>query len=541
MIQDAIKKTVFNKEWQYNNKFKKDLLVFLFLFVIVLWIGLKLTILQGFGKNFDSFPGDFADVRFINCILEHNWQWLKGNIDNYWDANFMYPEKKVITYSDNLLGNLPIYAIFRVFEFSVHHSLQGWLLVTVCLNFIFGFFSFYYFLKDKYLALLATFIFTFSLALISQYVHIQMSARYMIPLFFMYLVRALNEKRPLYLFYTGLSLTFQFYLSIYLGFLLLYSGMCFFVVYILFNNVQIRKLTNRDFLQIALGIFVNAVLLGILLFPYIERSDATRYVPYSSIIPTIPTLGSYLRPFYGTEFWPFRDLGLNSNPVTWMHVLFPGGLVVLAVVISPITGIIFKDKFFGVLILITTLILISFLQVNGYSFMEWINKIPGFASIRIGTRIINILIFFFALLTALTLKLWTSKINKNYVGLIAFLFLIFSFFDQRNDWSEYTKTKIKLSNIRVKGIVKEVKSKFDISKHKVFVVIMEQPDPVRFNNYQVDAMLASYRLNIKTINAYTSFANLPFQRFWGNPTLQYLYDYLNEYKINPEEVLILKR
>jgi hypothetical protein len=514
---------------------------FALIFLLTLFLGLKLSILQSFGTNFETYPGDYVDVRFINCIMEHNWQWLIGNVDGIYNGHFMYPDLQTITYSDNLLGNLPVYAVFRAIGISVHHSLQGWLIATVCLNFILGFIGFRYFLKNKWLSLLAAFLFTFSLAVIGQYVHIQMTARYMIPLFFMFLMRFFETKSNKWFFFAGLSLVWQFYLSVYMGFLLLYSGTIVAAVMTYFNRHEFKTITKKNIGQLTISVLVNAGLLFALLFPYMERLKTTPYAYYKEIAPTIPTFGSYLRPFFGTEFWPFLDFGLEQNTVNWLHVLFPGGLIVLALLTIPITYFFSKNKLFLLLSIFTCLIFASFLQINGYSLFAVIRKIPGFGSIRIGTRIINILIFFFALLTAFSVKLWFAKKTETIVAVVAVLLLSLSFFDQRNNWKACDRTRISTSNGRVKRLTAEIKSKYNPQIHKAFAITTDSLNMNEFNILQLDAMLASYRLNIKTVNGYSSFASVIFYKFWNKPDKKHLEAYLLEYGIEPEQILILER
>jgi len=84
-------------------------------YLLGLILGLYFIVLNVTGINFEYFPGDLGDGRFNIYILEHAHQYFSGNLDSFWNAPFMYPEKEIITFSDNLLGTAPIYSIFRVF------------------------------------------------------------------------------------------------------------------------------------------------------------------------------------------------------------------------------------------------------------------------------------------------------------------------------------------------------------------------------------------------------------------------------------------
>lgn len=86
------------------------------------------------GYQFEYMPGDLGDSRFINYLLEHGYQWLKGDVDSFWDAGFMYPFKNTIALSDNMLGTLPIYSIWRVLGFSQETTYQLWWISICSLN-----------------------------------------------------------------------------------------------------------------------------------------------------------------------------------------------------------------------------------------------------------------------------------------------------------------------------------------------------------------------------------------------------------------------
>ena len=159
-------------------------------------------------------PGDLGDGRFNNYILEHNFQYLIGNIESYWNAPFMFPVKQVICYSDNLMGSSPFYIIFRFLHFDREFSYQAWILVICILNYLSCYIFLWEWTKNKYAAVLGAFIFAFSIALQSQVTHTQVFPRFCIPLSFLMLLLFIREFHVKYFFGLFFFCVWQFYLSL---------------------------------------------------------------------------------------------------------------------------------------------------------------------------------------------------------------------------------------------------------------------------------------------------------------------------------------
>lgn len=155
--------------------------------LLFLIAGFFLVILPYVGIDFGSIPGDFGDARFNLYVLEHGFQYITGQVDSYWSAPFFYPAREVTSYSDNLLGNLPIYALFRFLNFNSERSFQFWFIVCMVLNYISAYWALCKFKLGSYPAAVGAFIFAFSLALKYQLCHAQMFPRYFIPPLFYYL------------------------------------------------------------------------------------------------------------------------------------------------------------------------------------------------------------------------------------------------------------------------------------------------------------------------------------------------------------------
>ena len=81
----------------------------------------------------DLIPGNLADSRFVNLILEHNCQSVLGNQELPSPSQF-FPKKNTLFYASNLFGSTPIYMVPRTLGFSMETSFQIWFFLVEALN-----------------------------------------------------------------------------------------------------------------------------------------------------------------------------------------------------------------------------------------------------------------------------------------------------------------------------------------------------------------------------------------------------------------------
>jgi len=81
----------------------------------------------------DLIPGNLGDSRFVNLILEHNFQSVIGKEELPSPSQF-FPHKYTLFYASNLFGTTPIYLIPRTMGFSMETSFQIWFFLLESLN-----------------------------------------------------------------------------------------------------------------------------------------------------------------------------------------------------------------------------------------------------------------------------------------------------------------------------------------------------------------------------------------------------------------------
>lgn len=495
----------------------------LIIFLVTLALGLFFISRNNVGTDLNLIPGDLGDSRFNVYVIEHGFKYFSGTQNEYWNAPFMVPEKDVISYSDNLLGVLPFYAIFRCLHYDPLTSFQLLFLTLVVLNFTTCFLLVQWLFKSPYAAALGAFVFAFSLSLQSQMTHAQTFGRFATPLAFLFLLMFSEKWKLKYLFASFIAYALQLYCGIYLGLLLFIPFLSTFLFIVLKNKrILFGKFKEKNYGFKVLGCFFVPFLLILPLFiPYIKRSSNVPMAGYNGIVDTIPVFKSFIYSQHGTLFWEFLSETGTKIPAFWDHQIFPGIIALLSLLLSfflvkPLR--IFKKGELSTeqnpLMLYMTfaslITFISFIRVNKFSLYWLIHYLPGFGSMRSMTRIINIELLFFAIAVGFVFNWLVSKFNfKQPILFVLFILaLLLDNFCERN----YTYHVAKDAAIeRVDLLTNKMKSL------KPGSLVSYEPDTIIGNpiEYQLDAMLASQQLNLKCVNAYSATSPPQFTDYWN--------------------------
>lgn len=512
-------------------------------FLLGLILGVYFIVLNIIGPDFAYFPGDLGDARFNMYILEHAHKFFTGNIENYWSAPFMYPEKEVITYSDNLLGSAPIYSFFRILGYDLITSFQFWVITVIALNYSTCYLFLKWLFKNRYAAVLGAFVFAFSMSLQSQMPHAQTFPRFFIPLSIWMLLLFAENFKPKYFLLSLLYLVLQFYCGIYLGFML---SIPFFIL-LAFIIIKERKeffkhLKNKKWLITISSIsIVNLTLLGVLMIPYIRRSFNTGSNYYNSIAHSIPTFKSFLFTHPDSLLWSsLSEMGKNYTAY-YDHLLFPGIISLLSLIIL-FYILFFKRKIlvevlpkhFPLLIISAFATFVIFIRIDNYSLYAFLKLVPGFGAMRSITRIINIELLFFGIAVAFCFILLFKNIKKWQPVLFLFaicLLLVDNYHVESNSNKELKSYSMKRTT--------ELKKK--LSKVPVNSIFSYEPssDYIKPYAYQVDAMLASQELNLKTVNAYTGNSPLTYCDFWFKLDSKSREKWFKSMNFKPEKVYVI--
>ena len=496
----------------------------LFLYSIGLFSCIYFFAFNIIGSSYEFFPGDLGDARFNNYLLEHSYQFFCGNINSFWNAPFIFPEKNIITYSDNLIGSAPFYSLFRLIGQDRETSFQNWFIVMTALNYTSCYILLKYLFKNSYAAVLGAIIFTSSIALQAQIGHAQTIPRFPIPLAILFGLLFTKELNPKYFFLMLLMLSYQLYCGIYLGFLLIIPITLLIVTSIIIKrNLYFTKIKEVRWLSlITVTLVINAIFIAILLLPYKERADLGGLYLYEDIVTSVPTLKSYFYSNSGSILWGKLEHIADDYLCYWDYRIFPGGVATLSIVFCLymfLKSFNIKRNFnennyhYLILFFMCSFTFLFFIRVNNLSLYKILFNIPGFASMRALQRIINIELVFYAAATAFFFKyfLQNKKIYKNFVIFIFLLSIVI--IDNKVEAGGTHRTKKNISQDRISILVDKMKM---IPKGSI---ISYEPDTMYShpNDYQIDAMLASQSLLLKCLNGYTATSPNEYYLYWGKP------------------------
>ena len=476
--------------------------------LLMLIVGVYMVPIRFFDHDFSKIPGDLADARFNNYILEHGHQFLTGNVDSYWNAPFMFPYKENIVFSDNLLGSLPMYSVWRFVGLDRETSFQWWILTIFVLNFLAALWVLQRWSENYILASVGAYIFAFSITLVGNIHHVQTLPRFILPFLFYWLWRFLKEKETKYFVGLALGLVYQFYCGVYLGFLAFYVLAFFMISLIIISKdywISKEQLFSKVFIRdVVITITVSGLFLGVLMLPYYVHSQAYGLRRFSDVVDSIPTLQSYFFTHKSSLLWG-QVLGEHGKkiPSYWYHFLFVGVFPWLAIVGS--VFLTFSKKRFkenkGMLSILLTALFLSIIfsvRIGEFSLYHLVYKLPGFSAMRSVNRIINtelflfilVLIFFFKRLSIIT------KYGKYIIFALPVL-VIFDNFIFPEKFKSFEKSESQSRVLKVKNAI--LKQKKVSSKAIAYLPINK--GNVAYSN--LDAMLASQDLNIPCVNSYS--------------------------------------
>ncbi len=512
--------------------------------IFLLMAGLYFVPLRIMQSDLSMIPGDLGDARFNNYILEHGYKYLIGDVPKFWDAPFMYPATNVIAYSDNLLGTLPIYSLFRILSFDRETAFQLWILCLFALNFIVCYLVLKKWSENILLSATGAYIFAFSVYILGHITNVQVFPKFIIPAVFFWSWQYLTTKQYKYFLYLTLGIAYQFYCGMYLGFYLVYVLFFFNISYFIIYRdtsliTEFRKL--KVVLNHFLIVLISLVALLPLAIPYLRISGLTGVRAYTDVESSIPLLKSYFVTSPASRIW--SDL---LNPVSssienyWCHILFPGGFAWLGII-----GIIFililqkgptKSyaflKFLGLSLLLSIIFSLNF---NNFSLYYSIYKIPGFDSLRAVNRIMNVEIILFTLIFVFVFdafKYLPAKFRK----LLYFLPLLVVI-DNLIIPEATSRFNKKESQQLVTTKINEIKHQTRDPKKPIAYIPLKLSE--REYELYLSIMIACQNLNVRCVNGYSGSTPHELIDFYCKGNIESLEKWCNHNNINISDLNII--
>ncbi len=479
-----------------------------YLFAILLFFfGLYYYCFRILGFDLSYTPGDFGDSRFINYVLEHGYKWLRGIEPDFWRANFMYPLKDNIAISDSMAGALPIYALFRFMGIDVEPSYQLWWLSCCILNFWLCFIAFKKLGFNPFLSAIGAYVFAFGINNFNQFVHLQFNCKFFVPITIALFYEFLKEPKQKKFILITLFTVLQFYCSAYIAIFLIMFMLLFAIMYlsvkdnrVLFFNYLNKKLVIR----LSFTIIIGLTLFMLLALPYHSMARQLGRQNYENILSTMPAIFSYFLPGDSSITWDIlKNSPAKQYPIWYLHELFPGAfcyLGLLAAFIHIIYAIIKKQKinfFTAFLFFICLFFILLFSKTeSGFSLFKLIQILPGFSSMRLTSRFMILATFLMIWLSLYYFSRLTKEKTIFLTLLLAFAVIADNLFDPQRISRSLTKSRIERTETMCALIKKQ-----NIANNKIIAVLNISGGS---ETYQLDVMLATQKLNLYTLNGYSS-------------------------------------
>ena len=484
-----------NKNYNFNNYFKENLLAFILLFLGTFHLFLQIK----FGAN--NF-GDLRDGRFSNFVLEHFYRALNGEEKSFKNANFFYPAPNVIMLSDNhwFLGF--IYVFFRNLGFNSSNSYNFWIFCGFFANFITSYYVLKKFNFSKNSSAIGAYLFTFNQIILQKIGHPQLNFKIFIPLTLLYSKQYFETLDFRYISYIILCIILQLFCSSYNGNFLTLFVLIFFLIYLSkFKKDDFHRIFPQKFsAKISIPILIlSFFLLALYAFPYLETRDF-----YNFKDPL--TDGEYfqlksLLTIRNSPFWNFitNYFSLKSLEKYGENQFFLGIGLWLAIFALFLKKNISKNlQYFDKTLIKSILIMLLFFWLNKYvgtfNFLQF--AFPNFTALRASTRFFYVIFFAIVYLATFSINFLEKTNNKKLYYAIIAIILIESqismisnsnFLETENEIQEYKKLILQNGN-----------------KNSVFFFVpnIKKP-PKSFIENEINIMIASRDSNAKTINGYT--------------------------------------
>jgi hypothetical protein len=422
--------------------------------VAVLVLGMSLVPLRVTGVQLTYLPSDALDGLFNSCVLEHGWQWLIGQQPRFWDAPFYYPEPRVIAYSDNHLGTLPLYAAFRLVGLDRETAYQGWFLTLFVLNYVVCAWVLRRMGMGWAGVAAGAYLFTFGMPMVEKIGHVQLIARFMVPLAVLFCVNFCRDGRARDLLGLGVCVVMQFYISIYMGYFLSLYLVAFLPILLLLNwrsevIAQIERVgwepliisgllvgwayatlplhRHRVAFLLLAGLLYSiwryregvwqsicggtwqvflvragcalgcAAALIPLLWPYIEFTRERGGRPSEEVLGMLPRLASWISPPQPSLLWGRWHSNCDHLGNPGENVLFPGLIPSFMLLIA--LGAVFarrpreSSRVAAAAALAVVVLFVLTITIHGHSLYSRLVVLPGVSAIRAVTRIILLLLF----------------------------------------------------------------------------------------------------------------------------------------------------
>ena len=459
-----------------------------------------------------AIPGDLFDARFNSVILEHLYQWVRGEVPKLWSPTFFYPFENVLAFSDNHFGSGWTYVLFRLGGLQREYAYLGWFILGNLLNF---WVTYYVFRRLGFSILAAgvgAFVFTFALPALPKEAHAQLTYRFAVPLAFLAMYQFLQSKSIFIFVRVIFWLLIQFLCSIYLGVFLIYLLGIMTLVWVVIKKEFVLSgwIRSHSHSKTAIGIalillFLLCSAIISLLYQYqivsLDYGFKRSVGEIKSMMPTISSYfiadGSLLTSWVGQSF--------SQVPMRHEHQMFFGiGLFLISIVgvyyicrgcVHQQLGRVSAWTLFG-------LIVLTF-SINGYSIYRVLLYLPGVGSVRAVSRVVLIMLLPLGIIAAIAIDNVQQRFRTWHTRWVFLITLVLLVIAEPIFYQPYSTGIHKWLDRQ--NQLKARLPTFDLKDHILFVT--GSPDDPHIKAVELDGMILAQDRHLPTLNGYSG--NVP--------------------------------
>ncbi|WP_052950037.1 hypothetical protein [Dyella japonica] len=457
---------------------------------------------------FKAVPGDIADARFNNLVLEHLYRWITGHDASLWSPGFFYPYQGALAFSDNHFGTGLIYIVQRALGLTPEMAFIGWYTFAAPLNFVACYIALRRFGLGVGGASVGAFIFSFSFIASSQTGHAQLAYRFATPLALLAWQRWLTAGDLKQLAITALWITLQFYCSIYLG----YFALLLLLAYAIAQSIALWRVKTtgpykaikqgylatprRDKIYVAIAIAACAVALLAMFYPYLYYSHLYGFRrDYGEVQTMLPRLASYVL-MDGSRIWGPFSAGITDMPMRNEQQMFFGAVAWLLALVGA-TGL--RDLRARCALMALLVLFLLTLCVHGHSFYAYFYHLPLANAVRAVARIGLVMMLPVAMLAGLGFdRLLSASRHKKWPGLIvatALAACLVAEYAMYHTWS--------VPLVEWRGRVTHLQEQVPATlPADAIIYVPERADQRQFLN-ELDGMQLGQALDRNTLNGYS--------------------------------------
>jgi hypothetical protein len=350
----------------------------------------------------NALPGDLADSRLVNCILEHVYQCLRGHGEFFSPGQF-FPIKGTLVYCDTHFGTVLFYALFRVIGLSMEGAFEGWILLMLSFNTIALLFLLRQLQVHPFIACALAFFGVSSSAFIFKTIHPQVLPFFPFVFCLAFTCKFLHSTDARYLAWAGLWFAYQNCCYLYFGYFAIYICGIIIALYLaLFSRREfwhrfLRSVRQHWLLVSSLLALSLSAMIAIYL-PYARFSAVVGTHPMVELADLAPNPGAWFSAspfslFYAKQH--FYKPGANMSENT----LFSGWLFWLLTPVITATAFRHRKEWDMklALVLITTVVLLiaaitTWNNSGSNIYLMFAERLPSIRAFRSFARINCLLI-----------------------------------------------------------------------------------------------------------------------------------------------------